>query len=294
MAISSGRLITIERLVSFVAAVIAISVFITGVQSLREWRKALKSERVDAAERQVAPHQSAAARTNAPEGGAVFVGTWDGYLLTGRPNVDAATGKVTSWTSFEEHTPSEEIIVKVAGDNKYDVTHRRKDGSFQGTDAFTFHDGKLTALGSPYEYYKGSIPTIWRTPDGTFKYIDGVSDLKLKHHVDSDPASFVGLWLIKAENRYLKITAAGSDSFELSSGSATSGDYPQQGAEIQWLPPVGLRLVNGCLEGSPPDFLEGHLTITASEGGELRYLLDFGGGNRKTLIAKRIVDFRGG
>src|SRR5436305_10864169 len=206
MANSSGRLITIERLVNFAGAVIAILIFITGVQSLREWRKALNTERVDAAERQVAPHQQPeAARTTAtPEGGAVFVGTWDGYLLTGRPNVDAATGKFTSWTSFEEHTPSEEIIVKVVGNNKYNVTHRRRDGSFQGTDTFTFHDGKLTAPGSPYEYYKGAIPTIWRTPDGMVKYIDGVSDLKLKRHVDAAPASFVGLWLIKTENRYLK------------------------------------------------------------------------------------------
>jgi hypothetical protein len=271
MAASPSRLITIERLVSFAAAVIAIGVFITGVQSLREWRNALKI-------------------ADTSDNGTAFVGAWDGYLLTGRPDVDAVTGKLTGWTSFEEDTPSEEIIVKTAGDNKYAVTHRRKDGSFQGTDTFTFHDGKLTAPGSPYEYYKGSIPTIWRTPDGTVKYIDGVSDLKLKRHSDADPASFVGLWLIQPENRYLKITTSGGESFELSSGGAPSGEYPHEGAEIQWLPPVGLRLINGNLEGSPPDFLDGHITITSSRRGELRYVLDFGGGNRKILTAKRIAE----
>lgn len=270
MTMSTG-----ERALSVVAAVIAIFVFVTGTQSLRQTRGSASPVPAEAA-----------ARTDASG----LEGHWDGYLSTWRQEVDPKTGQVTGEKQSYEATPSEEIIVVSKGDNRFEVTHKHKDGSFQATGPFTYRDGKLAQSGSPYSYYKGQIPTVWRTPDGTVKYIDGVCDLKLTRQLIPRWESFVGVWLIKSESRYLRITAKGGASFELSEGTGErSGTFASAPSGINWRPPVGLTLIDNTLQGVPPEFLEGNLILTLQTDEKLRYTTDFGGNNKNTVDAVKLI-----
>lgn len=271
-----------ERILAVIGALLAIFVFVTGIQSVRQLRSPKKERGTSSA-----PNGGAGVPA---EKAAIFLGAWDGYLSEWRQNLDRS-GKVVGETQRYEDTPSEEIFVTAKGDGSYIVRHRYKNGPLDETSLFVFRDGKLVREGTWRDFYKGQVPTIWRTPDGTVKYIDGVSELRLKPRHGQGVDAFDGLWLVNSEHLYLKIAAIGSDKAAMSPGiTDRPGKYAQTHADgIEWQPPVTLHLVNGELRGEAPSTPGAELSIVLRGTVELLYTVDYGNGNRTTTVGRRIT-----
>jgi hypothetical protein len=282
---SSG---TAERLLNIVAAILAVFVFVTGIQSLKQCSRSPEQPEVMRSSAPTAPTTRGIDSAVAAQGDS-FLGEWDGYLARWHQNLQ--DGKVIGWTQYYPKEPEEEIVVTAAGRNAYSVRHRYKDGSVDDTHIFIYRDGKLVRDGKWSDFYKGQIPTIWRAPDGTAKYVDGVSDLRLRRRGGEVKTSFVGLWFLKSRNMYFKISARDGNQFALSPGTGDqSGEYAQTHADgIEWQPPITLSLTDGELRGVPPNFPSGDLIIKLQGDVELSYTEDFGNGNRSTGIARRIM-----
>jgi hypothetical protein len=198
-----------------------------------------------------------------------LVGSWNGYRSSFTQVVDERSGKVVGEKQSYDTSPSEEIVVVHINGHLYQVTHRYKDGSFSGTDTFTSTCGKLVH-GDWRTSYKGTVPTIWRSPDEIVRYEDGVSGLRLVPqaesnegarrpagargrravvggNIDSPARSFLGCWLITSEGVYLFVSMSSDGSVLLSEGTARPDQVLVDG--VLWNPPSQVRVSHGRLEG---------------------------------------------